>query len=341
LNTAADMDGMDLVDEDFIAILCCPETRQPLRRADAETLVTDDGQISYRIRDGIVDFTTKLGDAKKPAPKDVVKDYYEEAGWNADDAGVYDDTKRFMALGPVSRDYTRRCNEQVKTQLPPKGKYIVDAGSGAIPHVEYMAYHDNFDIRVCTDFSFAALQEAKRKLGAKGRYVMADLRCLPFKDASVDGVVCCHVVYHVPEQEQATAIMELSRILSPRGKAAIVYQWGKADLLWQMTKLFRVIDRVSPPKPEPKAVEQPARPAEESLYFYAHTYDWFVSRDWPFKYEIRSFRILDNPMMKRYLRDTPIWRMVVRLLVAWQAIMPNFTGKHGAYPLLILYPTIR
>lgn len=330
----------NLVDDELVSILRCPATKQPLSKIDGSHLETLDGRIRYPICDGVIDFLTpeETEEAAGPLPEhDSVKSYYENAGWEKDTEGVYRDSRRFMALDSTAREYTRQCNLRIKRVLPKRGKYLLDAGSGAIPHDEYLSFHDNFESRICVDFSFAALKEAKSRLGSKGRYIRADLCALPFKDASIDAVVCCHTVYHIAAEKQETAFIEQSRVLVPEGKAAIVYQWGKTPLVWRLSRVFELIGRVAANGGQTDTKASDAKAQGKALYFHPHKLEWFLEKDWPFTYEIRSFRIMTNPMMRRFIRDTVVWRTVVRLLLLWQAIMPRYTGKYGAYPLIVLY----
>ena len=54
-------------------------------------------------------------------------------------------------------------------------------------------------------------------------HIIADVKCLPFKDNSVDGIICNAVLEHVDEPFQA--IDELHRILSNGGEMALYVPW--------------------------------------------------------------------------------------------------------------------
>jgi SAM-dependent methyltransferase len=312
-------------------------TGQDLLPAPDGSLQTVDGGRCYRVADGIYDFLGAL-DEKEPTlreEKQVVKTFYETFGWERTKDGLYKDSVAFVALSPVARSYTERCNLRVRALFERGGRYFLDAGSGAIPWPEYMRFHERFDVRICADLSRAALLEAKRKLGDKGRYVLADLTRLPFKDGTVDGAVANHVFYHIPADEQPKAFSELARVLSPGSKGAVTYVWATAPLARALARVFRLIELVTGARR--RVASAPAGgESRPKLYFHAHTSKWFRSRRWPFAYELRSFRLIDNYLMQRFFRDTWIWRGIVDGLLLFQAAFPRLAGKYGQYPLIVV-----
>lgn len=70
-----------------------------------------------------------------------------------------------------------------------------------------------------TDFSSGMLDEARRSLaGSQHRFAfeVADAQALPFADGSFDAVIANHMLYHVPDRDQAYA--EIKRVLRPQGR---------------------------------------------------------------------------------------------------------------------------
>ena len=108
---------------------------------------------------------------------------------------------------------------------------MLDAGSGPVQYPEYLTYSNGFDFRICVDISFLALKEAQKKIGMKGIYILGDVTNIPLQDNVVDGAVSLHVIYHVPKEEQVTAIRELHRVLKPASSAALVYSWPNSSLM--------------------------------------------------------------------------------------------------------------
>lgn len=68
-----------------------------------------------------------------------------------------------------------------------------------------------------TDLLDGMVTEARRALGDDPRFAfaVADAQALPFGDASFDGVIANHMLYHVPERQRA--LREIDRVLRPGG----------------------------------------------------------------------------------------------------------------------------
>ncbi len=75
-----------------------------------------------------------------------------------------------------------------------------------------------------------ALQEARKRIGNHGLYVVCDVACLPFRSNSFDGEVSLHTIHHLPIEEHTQAYLELHRTLTKSGKAVIVNGWDNPPL---------------------------------------------------------------------------------------------------------------
>jgi SAM-dependent methyltransferase len=85
---------------------------------------------------------------------------------------------------------------------------------------------------VSTDFS-TAMCKALRDKGFTPAQCNAD--ALPFADATFDGALACHMLYHVPEP--AKAITELRRTVRPGGRfVATTNGSGHMAELWEIAK---------------------------------------------------------------------------------------------------------
>src|SRR5574338_1583546 len=120
-----------------------------------------------------------------------VRQFYDRVGWQAAEGGNYQNA-RYEDLRPVSREYIHRCHLRVARHLNPAGRLLLDAGSGPIQYPEYLTYSQGYQQRVCLDISIVALQEARKRIGDHGLFVVADVANLPFKSEPFEGVVSLH-----------------------------------------------------------------------------------------------------------------------------------------------------
>jgi len=326
------------MDQNFIKLLRCPRTNQALIRVSDNELTSQDGAHSYRVIDGIYHLLPNDEECSDNLPdnvaktisqqRELVKSFYDDFGWETNEQGHYKDSASFVDDRGTSYEYTRRCMRNVSNYLPHNGAYILDAASGAIPHEEYMKYHEHFNKRICVDFSIRALQEARLKLGDRGEYVLGDLTNMPFKDGTVDALICNHAVYHVPSDLQATAFEELARVVAPGGRSVIVYTWPDSLFERGFGKILRMFGIRS--GIEQKKADRPP------LYVHPHDRNWFKSKPWKFRYSIRCWRLVGNAWMQRYLPDNGLGRLIVKFMLLFQAMFPSFAGKIGRFPMIII-----
>ena len=231
--------------------------------------------------------------------KEIVRDFYNNFGWKLTEAGIYNDTAVWVDRRKRSSEFSNLCARRVGAYLPRSGTYLLDAGSGAIPHPVYMEYHANFARRICVDFSIEALHEAQQKLGDRGIYVLGDITNLPFRDDAIDAVISNHVLYHVPADKQAKAFRELWRVTRPGSRAVVVYAWKAAWLPKWIARFAVRLVRLKKTT-DPLARDQAVIP---NLYYYAHSMKWFRHQNWPFKFRIVTFRVVSEEFMSLYLDD--------------------------------------
>jgi len=326
------------MDQNFLKLLRCPRTSQGLIRVSDNEVTSQDGSQSYRVIDGIYHLLPNDEDYSENIPdnvtetstkeKAIVKAFYNDFGWEKDEQGLYKDTAYFVDNRHTSYEYTRRCMADVCNYLPRDGEYILDAACGAIPHQEYMKYHEHFKKRICVDFSLRALQEARMKLGDRGEYVLGDLTNLPLKDGVVDALICNHAVYHIQEDLQSTVIEELTRVVAPDGRSVIVYSWPHSSFERGLGKILRILGIHSGIK---HVVAK--RPP---IYYHPHDRDWFTSRPWTFRYSIRCWGLVTNVWMRRYLPNNWLGRLIVKIMFLFQRLFPGIASKIGRYPMIII-----
>lgn len=313
--------------QDFIHILQCPQSGEPLLRTPDGDFAAVNGQTRYRVRNGVVNFLTEAN---------AVHDFYEEEGWSQDEDGQFGDTKVFTDMRPTPLAFTQRCMRRIGTYFARGGHYILDAGSGPIAHPEMLDYSARFEKRVCVDLSARGLGAARAKLGDRGVYLQGDLTRLPLKDNSMDAVTCNHVLYQLPAESQPAAFRELWRVLRPGGIAVVVYWWPESQLAWRLEKVLKRLPRPRRVQEEQNAASRgPVRiPSHNPL-----SVEWFEAQRWPFAYTIESFRAVDNVFMRKYVGDDWVGKTFLSALYAFQQAFPVYSGRHGAMPAIIIRKT--
>ena len=268
--------SMDLLLQQFLPYLRCPITRSPLKaveperltqlnkRIERQELLHTDGSVvpapltealsseNQRyvypiVNQQIVVLLESLAIATNseqvsPQPLDaqkkIVLDFYNEFGWKKDADNLFKDTVTFEDRRDIATRYWSRCHLRLNRYLP-NGQYILDVASGAIPNDEYLTYSDGFRVRICMDFSLLAMQEAVQRLDKQGIFILGDMTNIPIADHCLDAVISLHTVYHIPQAEQTRAVGEVYRVLSPGGKAVIVYSWKDAPLMYWSMRAWR------------------------------------------------------------------------------------------------------
>ncbi|MBP7935484.1 MAG: class I SAM-dependent methyltransferase [Phycisphaerae bacterium] len=281
--------------------------------------------------------------------KSIVRTFYEHFGWSRDATGVYNDVVLFEDGRQVVQWYYLQTNRRVQRYIPAKGRFFLDAGSGPIPHPEYLEQSAGYDRRVCADFSFEALKQAREKLGGFGFYVQADITRLPFKDGAFDAVVAAHILYHVPATEQARAVRELHRATAPDGGCVILYT-RKYPLLAKIKRLFRAErwcatipgfyrlhkgwSRRRSAKEQAGGQTATARPP---LYAHAYPYRWFEQsfpKSW--RLQVRAWRVMGTAFSRRFVPDNLLGGLFVRLLYRIEDLFPRLLLRVGRYPMIVI-----
>jgi ubiquinone/menaquinone biosynthesis C-methylase UbiE/uncharacterized protein YbaR (Trm112 family) len=363
-----------MIPVDFVDKLRCPITRKPLRLLDRGqtldiatkllgpaadvgsdrsaghldgALITVDDSIAYPIRNGIIyllpglaiappDRANSAASAVADAIKEEVRKFYDELGWEKD-ADSFSDAVIFEDLRPVAAEYVHRCHQRVAQYLSASGAYLLDVASGPLQYDEYLAYSAAYGRRVCVDISFRALVEARKRLGEKALYVVADITNLPFVDNSFDGVLSLHTIYHVPASEQETAFHEVYRVLASGQTAVVVYSWGaRAPLMLVSLMPFLawswLIRRVRL-RFNSKSQHSSGGPM---LYGHHYGYRWFASRRWPFAYKLYSWRSVSPDFTKIYVRSWLFGRALLSVLFRLESARPHLLGRIGQYPMIVL-----
>ena len=287
--------------------------------------------------------------------KKNVREFYNQVGWKLVDESLYQNAQ-FEDLRPVSRDYIHRCHMRVKKHLPQKGRYLLDAGSGPVQYPEYLTYSENYHARVCMDISIVALQEARKRLGDHGRYVVADIAHLPFRSDAFDGIVSLHTIHHVPMEDKLPAYEELYRTLTPGRSMVVVNGWTKAPLMTRLSgfmDFMKGLRRWWLQKVKQKSIKdkQPRKQAEIGLNIEddvdskspAGTYVEKLTASWltqalegKMDYEILVWRSVSVRFLRSVIYADWGGRFWLKILYLLEEIFPRILGRIGQYPLVVI-----
>ena len=374
--------------EEIAQLLRCPVSKLPLRVMTAEQLlelnreilqqrlahldgtpvqkpldsafISADSRFAYPVLEGIIlllpAFAIVLRPQQAPNPGDyrlrdekkVVQDWYNQFGWQTGESGRCWDSIVFGDFRPVSREYGHKTHLRPLKYLRQGGKYILDVASGAVPQPEYLTYSDAFERRICMDLSFVALQQAQKRLGAKGIYILGDITNLPLQDNVCDAVISLHTIYHVPADEQATALRELYRVLQPGRTALVIYNWERHSLLMRaadlplrpgVLKTWHFFKRLfTPGRQASSSSSQPAPPRpQRGLYFHAHDYKWFRRELGQYcQFDVVCWRSVNQQFLLNYVRPRLFGKGLLKLFYWFEAAFPRVAARLGAFPMFIL-----
>jgi len=284
--------------------------------------------------------------------KQRVRQFYDQVGWQAVSEGLYQNA-RYEDLRPVSREYIRRCHLRVKRFLKPAGRYLLDAGSGPVQYAEYLTYSAGYQYRVCADISIVALQEARRRIGDHGLFVVADVANLPFTSEPFDGLVSLHTLHHLPLEEQEQAYAEFYRVLKVGCSAAVVNGWTDSPLMRRLGWLVRGMERLGglvsrlrggrTPAPVETAASDAAVAAEAARKQPTGTFINKLNAAWleqkignKMHYKIYPWRSVNVRFLRAAIHSATGGRWWLRLLFWLEERFPRFFGEKGQYPLIII-----
>jgi SAM-dependent methyltransferase len=285
----------------------------------------------------------------EPQVKQEVRAFYDQIGWRLEETGFYQNA-RYEDLRPVSREYIRRCHLRVKRYLPAAGVYLLDAGSGPIQYPEYLMYSEGYRYRVCADLSIVALQEARKRTGEHGLFVVADVANLPFKAEAFNGSVSLHTLHHLPLVEQEKAYREVHRVLTADSAAVVVNGWTDSALMRMSQPLVRFLEYIgvriarARGKEVKQKDEKPALSPDNRTHVKASgTFIEKMDADWMrrelgswMNFEIRSWRSVSVRFLRAVIYRPLGGSTFLRMLYWLEEQFPHFLGKYGQYPMIVI-----
>lgn len=148
----------------------------------------------------------------------------EESEWIR---SAYDDVAISYAELVQNTDPEANLNLMMVQELVkslPSSAQVLDAGCGAGRMITYLDSLAPLVIEGC-DIS-PSMIELARQSHPDRRFVVADLRSLPFDDASFDGVLAWYSITHTPSSRLPELLAELHRVLRPNGVILLGFQAG-------------------------------------------------------------------------------------------------------------------
>jgi SAM-dependent methyltransferase len=278
--------------------------------------------------------------------KQQVREFYDQVGWQEIGEGLYQNT-HYEDLRPVSAEYIHRCHLRVSRHLHSSGRFLLDAGSGPIQYPQYLEYSRRYNYRVCADISTTALQEARKRIGSHGLFVVADVAYLPFKKDVFDGVVSLHTIHHLPEEQHQQAYTELYRVLAAERTAAVVNGWPSSRLMSAFEPLMRLSRRLrsftARLRGEPRAPRKPQKSKVDTdgtlkgTFTNRHDYRWVqtvIAAEMPL--EIFVWRSVSVRFLRTLIHPWLGGRLWLRLLYWLEERNPHYFGEVGQYPLIVI-----
>ena len=97
-----------------------------------------------------------------------------------------------------------------------RGRQVLDLGCGGGIYTKYLSGLDVCPVGLDTDLQ--TLKITREYLGASCASLCCGTSlCLPFPDASFEGIICVEVLSHIPHDMQLIALGEMFRVLRKRG----------------------------------------------------------------------------------------------------------------------------
>lgn len=273
-----------------------------------------------------------------------VRQFYNQIGWSMQSDGFYQNA-RYEDLRAVSAEYIHRCHLRVNRHLPGQGRYLLDAGCGPIQYPEYLTYSQNYQYRLCVDVSMVALQEARKRVGEHGLFVVADVSQLPFSNESVDGAVTLHTFHHLPLENQAGAYHEIYRLLKPAGKAVVVNGWTDPFLMRITSGLVHLVERLGiriarrRGKPVPEKMDAGKNQPETATGTFIAKMNprWLktqIGKSIPHK--IYCWRSVNVRFLRALIHEKTAGKLLLKILFLKEELLPGLFGRIGQYPLIVL-----
>jgi ubiquinone/menaquinone biosynthesis C-methylase UbiE len=259
-----------------------------------------------------------------------IKNYFDEVAWTPQQDGTWTDTVLEVSPTRLNDAYTFREHTRNRRSMRDRGDLFLDAGCGARP---YTVYASGFRRHVCLDFSLSGLKGARGSLGKRGWYVLGDLRAMPFKDGVFDGFCSPYAIHHIAGMEnQRRAFGELHRILAPGSSGVVIYDnpnhLGIRARRWinRHPGVKKLLASREGKAPGPSDAGETGRvmeamKAREALLHYEPLPASVLAESVPDResFRVTTHSLITEPAKKKRFRDTPLWRLLTRAMLACES----------------------
>jgi hypothetical protein len=267
--------------------------------------------------------------------KQQVRAFYDQIGWTQISEGLYQNA-RYEDLRPVSHEYIHNCHLRLNRYIAPDGEFMLDAGSGAVQYPEYLTYSEGYRFRVCADLSMTALREARKHVGERGLYVVADVANLPFKPDTFDAAVSMHTFHHLSLSEQKRAYLEINRVLQPNRNAAIVNGWYQ-PLLMRLAEPFVRLGRLLTGRAAKRKKDWSVEEDQAGTFVKKMTPGWLKKElRGAVEFKIYPWRSLSPRFMRWFIRPQLGGKVFLRFMFWLEEHFPRYFGENGQYPLIVI-----
>ncbi|OJX45943.1 MAG: hypothetical protein BGO78_03380 [Chloroflexi bacterium 44-23] len=289
--------------------------------------------------------------------KQDVRRFYDQIGWQTESDGFYQNA-RYEDLRPVSASYIYKCHMRVNRHLIRPGHFLLDAGSGPIQYPAYLTYGEEFAYRLCVDISFLAMKEARKRLGNKGLYVVADVANMPFISGVIDGLVSLHTLHHLPLAEQRKAYNEFDRLLAHGKVAVIVNGWTESRLMKRWAWLQRIMESAgakisssrrknsersaeefpkSKPENGPSGKNKPQDKKVTGTFIEKLDAQWLRRELAENDIQILVWRSVSVRFLRAVIHSVLAGKLLLALLYMLEEKYPSYFGVNGQYPLVVFH----
>lgn len=132
---------------------------------------------------------------------------------------AYDAWHERVGTSPaLDTPWHRLVQDALRPEVDLDRRVVIEIACGRGELAQWCAAAARPAVLVAADFSMQAVRLAKRRAAPDAgiTFVQADAQHIPLPAASVDTVICCETIEHVPDPQ--SAVRELARVLRPGGR---------------------------------------------------------------------------------------------------------------------------